>query len=129
MITLSCIILAGISNAIMDKISFHYDNSIFKNTSIEQWANPKLSWKNKWKNGDRKNGERFIGSSTIFVWTTDLWHLAKSFMITFFCLGIVFYQPFIDIGISWLNLIIDFIIYKTTFSLVFELFFSKIFKR
>jgi len=50
-------------------------------------------------------------------------------MITFFCLGIVFYQPFIDIGISWLNLIIDFIIYKTTFSLVFELFFSKIFKR
>tara|TARA_Y100000401_G_C8325855_1_gene228230 strand:+ start:8446 stop:8835 length:390 start_codon:yes stop_codon:yes gene_type:complete len=129
MITLSCIILAGISNAIMDKISFHYDNSIFKNTSIEQWANPKLSWKNKWKNGDRKNGERFIGSSTIFVWTTDLWHLAQSFMITFFCLGIVFYQPFIDIGISWLNLIIDFIIYKTTFSLVFELFFSKIFKR
>lgn len=33
------------------------------------------SWKNKWKNGDKKQGEKFLGSSTIFVLFTDAWHL------------------------------------------------------
>lgn len=36
-----------------------------------------LSWKNKWKDGDKEKGERFFGSSTFLVWLTDGWHLLK----------------------------------------------------
>lgn len=34
-----------------------------------------LSYINKWKNGDKKQGEKFFGSSRWFVMFTDAWHL------------------------------------------------------
>ncbi len=40
---------------------------------------PYVSWVNKWKNGDPKQGEKFFGSSTFLVWTTDGWHAVKLF--------------------------------------------------
>ena len=77
--------LAGMCNAVMDKINFHWDESIFKGSKFEQWANPLYSYRNKWKNKSNSlHGEKFLGSSTIFVWTTDLWHFSQSFMISFF---------------------------------------------
>lgn len=33
------------------------------------------SWQRKWKNGDKAQGEAFFGSSTIFAFTTDGYHL------------------------------------------------------
>jgi hypothetical protein len=63
----------------MDKLSFHFDESVFKNFA---WLDPNKSWKNKWKNGDPKQGERFWLSSTLLVATTDLWHFAKLVMIS-----------------------------------------------
>lgn len=39
---------------------------------------PSESWVNKWRNGDPAQGERFPGSSTVFVWTTDAYHLART---------------------------------------------------
>lgn len=37
------------------------------------WA--QSSWRNKYKNGDPKQGARFFGSTTVFVMFTDAWHL------------------------------------------------------
>ena len=34
-----------------------------------------FSWQNKWKNGDKAQGEKFWGSSRWFVMFTDGWHL------------------------------------------------------
>ena len=34
-----------------------------------------IAWANKWKNGDKSQGERFFGSSRWFVMFTDAWHL------------------------------------------------------
>lgn len=34
-----------------------------------------IAWKNKWKNGDKSQGEKFFGSSRWFVAFTDAWHL------------------------------------------------------
>lgn len=127
MISILFFILAGICNAIMDKINFHWDESIFKDSRFEQWSNPLYSYKNKWKNKSNSlDGERFPGSSTIFVWTTDLWHLAQSLMISFFILGGIFYADgLIDVyETQWINTVIDFIIFKIVFSLTFELFWS-----
>ena len=117
-----CIILAGICNAIMDIIQFKFQASIFiKFPKIKQWSDPQLSWKNKWKNGDPGQGEKFPGSSTIFVWTTDLWHFSQSFMISFFVLAVIFYSPIY-------NYIVDFIILKFLFSLFFEIFWDYVLK-
>lgn len=59
----------------MDTLQFHFGSSIF--SSLQAW-DPKESWKNKWKGGDPKNGERFPGSSTVFVAVTDPFHLFQS---------------------------------------------------
>jgi len=71
--------ISSVANGIMDKLMFHYAISIFKNLNPSFW-NPLVSWKNKWKNGNKSEGERFLGSSTIFVNLTDAWHLFKSIM-------------------------------------------------
>ena len=121
MISVIFIILAGICNAVMDIIQFKFQGSVFiKFPKLKQWADPKLSWRNKWKDGDPSQGERFFLSSTVFVWITDLWHFAQSFMISFFVLAAIFYNPIF-------NYIIDFIILKIAFSLSFELFWGHIF--
>ena len=79
--------LSAISESIMDKIQFHYDKSIFSTEKYNQlFWNPIESWKNKWK--DDLKTEKFLGSSTIFVFTTDAWHLFKFFKNTFLFIGL-----------------------------------------
>ena len=52
------------------------------------------SWQNKWKNGDKKQGEKFFGSSRWFVLFTDAWHLFGvlfriSFAVAYTCIGML----------------------------------------
>jgi len=52
------------------------------------------SWQNKWKNGDKKQGEKFFGSSRWFVLFTDAWHLfgllfRLSFIVTYTSMGML----------------------------------------
>jgi hypothetical protein len=132
MLSILFLVLAGMCNAIMDKINFHWDDSIFKGSKLEWWANPEVSYKNKWKNNSNSSGgEKFPGSSTVFVWVTDLWHFAQSFMISFFVLGALFYgDGIINVfDTNFVNIICDFIILKSVFSLTFELFWSVILKK
>jgi len=126
MISLFFISLAAICNAIMDNILFHYYKSIFKNSRFQQWANPDHSWMNKWKNGDITQGEKFLGSSTVFVWITDLWHFSQSLMLIFICLAIINYTPIFSLLENEWDIILDFILLKTTFSVIFEVFWKKI---
>jgi hypothetical protein len=123
MISLILIILAAIINAAMDTINARYFTSVFYNPKcpkFNQFTNPATSWQNKWKNGDRTQGEKFFGSSTFLVWTTDFWHLAKTIMLLCFALAIVCYVPIIHPLLDW-------IIYWIGFGTIFELFWSKIF--
>ncbi len=41
----------------------------------EQWANPKKSFKNKYKDWPRDQSPAYFGSTTILVSTTDMFHL------------------------------------------------------
>lgn len=86
-IVLTLLLLAGVSEAIMDKLQFHYSLSVFSRFNPLFW-NPDISWKNKWKNGDKLQGEKFWLSSTLFVFTTDAWHLFKFFRNLFLFSGI-----------------------------------------
>lgn len=119
MISIILFVFAAILNAIIDVLDFHYSKSIFTKCNNSQWINPSLSWKNKWKNGDPNQGEKFLGSSTIFVFVTDLWHLCKFLMMLLIVFAIVFYSVLFS---WWIDVIILFVIYF----LIFELFFSKI---
>jgi hypothetical protein len=67
---------AGACNGVMDAINFH--PAKFKNSNF--WNNT-VSWENKYK---KVNGElvqplqpRFLGSTAVFVFVTDGWHLMK----------------------------------------------------
>lgn len=114
------IIIAGISNAIMDVLQFRYSNSIFSRFKNQNWWNPDLSWRNKWKNGDPSQGEKFWGSSRWFVRFTDAWHFFQGLMFTSFFISIVIYPIII-------NMIIDFILLYILFTGIFSLFYNILF--
>jgi hypothetical protein len=88
-ISIFLLLLSGISEAIMDKLQFHYSLSIFSKYNPLFW-DPSISWKNKWKDGWKENGERFWLSSTLLVFTTDGWHLFKFFRNLFIFSAIFF---------------------------------------
>lgn len=121
MISLIFLIFAAICSSIMDVVSFRYDLSVFRNLNKEFW-NPSYSWRNKWKNGDPNQGEKFFGSSTFLVLFTDSWHLFKSLMILFVALAITSYTEITK------YLILDIFIYRIAFGLIFEIFFSKLWR-
>jgi hypothetical protein len=118
MISLFLVFLAGICNACMDVLRFHYATSIFSKWRNQQWVNPTLSWTNKWKPSS-KLGDLLM--STVFVWVTDFWHLCKHIMLILLFLSVVLYQPLFN---WW----IDFFLFFGVFTITFELFFSKVFK-
>ena len=67
---------AGLCEAAMDALAHYYEQSVFKKLNPTYW-NPVVSGVNKWKNGDRTQGERFFLSSTLLVGFTEGWHLFK----------------------------------------------------
>ena len=81
--------LAGVAEAVMDILQFKFMESVFKNKNQMFW-NPQLSWQNKWKDGCPKFGPKFFGSTTVFVFVTDAWHLFKWVRNRFNDLGIAF---------------------------------------
>jgi len=125
------IILAGISKAIMDKIQFHFDKSIFSDDKRfkELFWNPKISWRNKWSFNaqEHKLEERFLGSSTVFVWTTDAWHCFQ-FILYNLVFGVIGLRPEFTNNIV-LNLLVSLIVFKSLFTATFELFFRYIFEK
>ena len=116
-IVLFLIIIGGICNAIMDVLRFRYNNSIFSDFKNQKWWNPSISWRNKWKNDDPENGEKFWGSSRWFVRFTDAWHFFQGMMFTIFFLAIILYN-------QQFNIIIDFIGMYLTFTTSFQLFYG-----
>ena len=120
MISINFIILAAICNAVMDKISFHFENSIFNGLNKYFW-NPYWSWKNKYVNQNPYYGRRKFLGIKLAPTFTDAWHLFKSIMIVFMILAVVFYNPIVCI-------LVDVIIYGIVWNVVFNLCFNHLFK-
>lgn len=131
-ISLCCIILAGASKGAADILQHKYKKSIFAAYEKELFYNPKKSWKNKWRPKTEEKGyvEKFPGSSTIFVFTTDAWHLCNFFMYKLIFL-VVILQPsfgqFLNPDTDWyLVKALDFSVFHAFFSGSFEVFYSYI---
>lgn len=99
--TLIFVIVAAAAKGLMD---LSEEGKLYWNPSY--WAKA-VSWKNKWKNGDPKQGERWFTSSTITVFLTDGWHLMQ-----FIFLNALFLAAF---GVSLKCLIL-----RIVFGVVFE---------
>lgn len=118
------IILAGLFNACMDVLSKNrYFDSIFVKWKFfkkyQNFLNPLTSASNKWKNGDNKQGEKFLGSSTFLVWLTDGWHFCKTCMLLCFAISLCINTIIISIFLDWF-------IYLIIFGCSFEFFFRKL---
>lgn len=103
------IILAAIANAFMDLSSeglLHSD-----------WWNKETSWMNKWKLGDPELGPKFWGSTTVFVFLTDGWHLFQFIFHTSWQMALAIQTE------QWF---VAFVFIKVIFSVIFEITYSKI---
>lgn len=110
--------IAAICNAIMDVTQFHYHKSIFNRDGIsESFWNGAISWRNKYINGDFKQGR-----NNIPVWFTDAFHFFKSSMIVCLCLAIITHETIV-------NFWIDFIILGTLWNLFFRMFYKHILRK
>lgn len=70
--------VSGMADGLNQTLEYRYSNfkKIFPNANDKFW-NPAISWTNKWKNGVESNGEKFIGSSSVFVAFTDGYHATR----------------------------------------------------
>ena len=115
--------ISGLAECIMDKLQFHFFETPFSDFKNQLFWNPQLSWMNKWKDGDPKLGEKFPGSSTLFVGLTDAWHFFKLIHNLTIFTGLFF------ISISGFNLIwmiLLFLIARILFGIFFSLGFKYI---
>jgi hypothetical protein len=118
--------IAAISEAIMDKTQFHYHRSIFRYWKYQQFFDPAISWKNKWKNQDPREGERFSFSSTILVAFTDAWHLFKMIRNVGIFGGLLLLAVS---STSTLYIITLFVIARIIYGIIFTIFFSRVFEK
>lgn len=128
LITVSvCWILAAMCNAVMDVLAFKYKKSIFKNLDPEYW-NPSISWRNKYKNKRQDDGPAFFLSTTALVFVTDAWHLFQFLSNSLIILAVimVFYTAFPYT--LWWHHVLVFIGMKAVWGMIFELFFSNVFR-
>ena len=75
-LTGSLVLVAGSAKGFNETLHFNY--KVFQNTfpgANENWFNPQVSWRNKYKNGDPENGSKFFLSTSVFVMFTDQYHL------------------------------------------------------
>jgi hypothetical protein len=112
--------IAGVGKAVMDKVSFHYYDSIFVDLDSSFW-DPFYSHLNKYKGGDPSLGSRFFGSTTFLVWTTDAWHLFQAIYGIATAIGIFLLGAYS----SWYMAIIGYSLSRVMFQIFFKRVFTK----
>lgn len=125
------ILICGIAAGFKDRLQFHFNTLkpvrwilwvVDRLTSkrpvffTEQFWNPELSWKNKYRNRDPGQGEKFRHSTTLLVWLTDGYHLLQFFQLNGLILAIALVAP-----APW---IILFPILRLFYGLMFTIFYK-----
>ena len=107
--------LAGIAKAIQDTLAHHFSSSIFRDGTFykTQFWDSKKSWINKWDYSSGSKKEKFLGSSTIFVFMTDAWHLFQLLHLNILILGVFM----IGIQFSLWGLLVAIVLYRVIFEL------------
>ncbi len=126
---------SGFLDGTIETISYHYYNGFktrFPNANDQFW-NPELSWRNKYKNGDPTLGPKFTGSTTFFAATTDAYHLLRTAKRTLDGFTVVHYmnsnrQVKMNKKKRIIKTVKDFVIISAIRSVGFHLSYSLLFK-
>ena len=133
------IILASIADAVQDTLTSHYSTSIFKNVlkwkifknktkqkqlKIYKWFDPDYSWRNKYKEGIVSKGEKFKGSTSIFVFVTDCWHFSQFIQLNALFLFAVSFSYY-NQNKSFIEIILSLIIARIIYGLNFTYWYNK----
>lgn len=123
--TIPFALFAGMCDGVSQTLYAHYTSfeNKFPNANDQYW-NPYISWTNKYLNNDPAQGEKFLGSTTVFVFSTDAYHLFRTVnklnLVTLGALEFSEKRPF-------LNYAFDFLIYSAVYSAGFTLTYQLIF--
>lgn len=125
-ITVPFAFFAGMCDGVSQTLYAHYSafEKRFPEANDQYW-NPYQSWTNKYANNDPNMGEKFPGSTTVFVFTTDAYHLFRTInkvnLVTLGALEFSERRPL-------LNYAIDFLLYSAVYSAGFTLTYQVFFK-
>lgn len=74
----SLVFLSGMADGFVETISHNYPKfkAKFPNAN-DSYFSPAISFNRKYKNGDKAQGERFLGSTGPLVFLTDAFHLGR----------------------------------------------------
>lgn len=124
------IALCGVFKAVSDLLAFSYSRSIFVRFGNRQFWDHSISYRNKWKNGEKEQGEKFFLSSTLLAALTDGWHLSEMFRHVFTVAAVISYGYFGQLFSYWLDAIIFLALYSGTFHIFYTyIFISKFYKK
>ena len=73
-------LVSGMLDGTIESITYHYDKGFkphFPKINNQFW-DPSISWQNKYKNGNCALGPKFMGSTNMFVCTTDAYHMLRT---------------------------------------------------
>jgi hypothetical protein len=132
----SSMFVSGLVDGTLESINYHYEDG-FKlrcPKANDKFWNPAVSWKNKYRNNDPAQGPKFAGSTNIFVFTTDAYHLLRATNRTLDGVTLAYYvRETCEVPASkkkkWLFIARDFIILSAIRSVGFHLTYSLMFKK
>ncbi|WP_317897824.1 hypothetical protein [Aurantibacillus circumpalustris] len=130
-------LVTGMIDGTIESINYHYEDG-FKLTcpnANDQFWNPAVSWKNKYKNNDPAQGQKFIGSTNVFAFTTDAYHLLRTTNRTLTGVAMAYYinQSYREKELTkkkkWLKIGADFLILTAIRTVGFHFTYSLLFRK
>ncbi len=106
--------LGGVCDGISEELLHHYPKVKEKFPNIkDKFFNPEISWHNKYKNGDEKQGEAYLGSTTLLIAGTDAYHALRAFKQTMWLGGLITFQKGKNFKQTVLQALISIAVYTT----------------
>ena len=95
MISILLLVVAGFFAASMHSVRVHYRKSLFSKwfPTKRNFFDESVSWKNKYKRGDRNKGSKFPFATSFLSFVTDFYNLSKFIMVVSLITSITFYVP------------------------------------
>ena len=133
----SCVLASGMIDGTIESMTWHYEEGFKKRLPKinDHFWNPATSWKNKYKNDDPAQGARFFGSTNVFVFTTDGYHLLRTVSRTINGITLAYYinetchEKELSKRKKWLRIGRDFLILTAIRTAGFQLTYSLLFRK
>ena len=106
--------IGGVCDGISEELLHHYSlvKQKFPNMN-DNFFNPQISWRNKYKDLDQSKGEAYLGSTNIFIAGTDGYHAFRGVKQTMWFGGLITFQKGKKFKHTLLQALISMAVYTT----------------